>query len=177
MPTLRRNCSFAENRLQCHHGRCCVDGVFDHIWASSGRSVPIRCLQQGPDIKESELQFHGQSIYVGGSHSPGVDQLPIFSISAFTIGDNTSALHHFAVILDPLSEQAQRYTSLFEVFTELTIPLRLLRSKSIVAFSHSNCHRGISLAATGVLRGALPMLTCAVLLYRGLAAAKTVLPL
>jgi hypothetical protein len=24
-------------------------------------------------------------------------------------------LHHFAVILDPLSEQAQRYTSLFEV--------------------------------------------------------------
>jgi UDP-glucose:glycoprotein glucosyltransferase len=34
--------------------------------------------------------------------------------TAFTIGDNTTALHHFAVILDPLSEQAQRYTSLFE---------------------------------------------------------------
>lgn len=45
----------------------------------------------------------------------------IFSISTFTIGDNTSALHHFAVILDPLSEQAQKYTSLFEVFTDLMI--------------------------------------------------------
>jgi UDP-glucose:glycoprotein glucosyltransferase len=39
-----------------------------------------------------------------------------YSISSFTIGDNVTALHHFAIILDPLSEQAQRYTSLFEVF-------------------------------------------------------------
>jgi len=34
--------------------------------------------------------------------------------TAFTIGDNTTALHYFAIILDPLSEQAQKYTSLFE---------------------------------------------------------------
>ncbi|KAI0266194.1 UDP-glucose:glycoprotein glucosyltransferase-domain-containing protein [Gloeopeniophorella convolvens] len=34
--------------------------------------------------------------------------------TAFTIGDNTTSLHRFAVILDPLSEQAQRYTSLFK---------------------------------------------------------------
>ncbi|KAI9428853.1 UDP-glucose:glycoprotein glucosyltransferase-domain-containing protein [Lactarius indigo] len=34
--------------------------------------------------------------------------------TAFTIGDNTTALHRFVVILDPLSEQAQKYTSLFE---------------------------------------------------------------
>ncbi|KAI9511020.1 UDP-glucose:glycoprotein glucosyltransferase-domain-containing protein [Russula earlei] len=34
--------------------------------------------------------------------------------TAFTVGNNASALHHFAVILDPLSDQAQRYTSLFE---------------------------------------------------------------
>ena len=37
--------------------------------------------------------------------------------SAFSIGDTATALHRFAVILDPLSEQAQKYTSLFEVFT------------------------------------------------------------
>jgi UDP-glucose:glycoprotein glucosyltransferase len=47
---------------------------------------------------------------------------PTSSISAFTVGDNSTALHYFAVILDPLSEQAQKYTSLFEVFTDLTIP-------------------------------------------------------
>ena len=82
----------------------------------NGRSVQIRSVQQGPDIKESKLQVNGQSIYVGCSCSPRVDSWLIFSISAFTVGDNTTALHHFAVILDPLSEQAQKYTSLFEVF-------------------------------------------------------------
>jgi UDP-glucose:glycoprotein glucosyltransferase len=38
------------------------------------------------------------------------------TISAFTLGDNATALHRFVVILDPLSEQAQKFTSLFEVF-------------------------------------------------------------
>ena len=42
-------------------------------------------------------------------------------MSTFTIGDDTTTLHHFAAILDPLSEQAQKYTSLFEVFTDLTM--------------------------------------------------------
>lgn len=37
------------------------------------------------------------------------------TISAFTVGDNSTALHRFVVVVDPLSEQAQRYTSLFEV--------------------------------------------------------------
>jgi hypothetical protein len=64
---LSGNGSFAENRFQCNRSRFCVDGVFHHIWASSGRSVPIWCLQQGSDIKESKLQFYEQSIYVGGS--------------------------------------------------------------------------------------------------------------
>lgn len=41
----------------------------------------------------------------------------LYISSAFSIGDTTTALHRFAVILDPLSEQAQKYTSLFEVFT------------------------------------------------------------
>jgi UDP-glucose:glycoprotein glucosyltransferase len=41
----------------------------------------------------------------------------LHTTSAFTIGDSATALHRFAVILDPLSEQAQKYTSLFEVFT------------------------------------------------------------
>jgi len=36
-------------------------------------------------------------------------------ISELTIDDNETALHRFAVILDPLSEAAQKYTSLFEV--------------------------------------------------------------
>ncbi|KAI0063832.1 hypothetical protein BV25DRAFT_1801498 [Artomyces pyxidatus] len=34
--------------------------------------------------------------------------------TSFEIGNRSTALHHFAVILDPLSEHAQRYTSLFE---------------------------------------------------------------
>ncbi|KAF8268079.1 UDP-glucose:Glycoprotein glucosyltransferase-domain-containing protein [Lactarius quietus] len=34
--------------------------------------------------------------------------------TAFTVGDNTTALHRFVAILDPLSEQTQKYTSLFE---------------------------------------------------------------
>ena len=37
------------------------------------------------------------------------------TISAFTMGDNSTALHRFVVIVDPLSEQTQKYTSLFEV--------------------------------------------------------------
>jgi UDP-glucose:glycoprotein glucosyltransferase len=37
------------------------------------------------------------------------------TISAFTMGDNSTALHRFVLILDPLSEQAQKYTSLCEV--------------------------------------------------------------
>jgi UDP-glucose:glycoprotein glucosyltransferase len=41
--------------------------------------------------------------------------LTLYPVSAFTMGDNTTALHRFVVILDPLSEQAQKYTSLFEV--------------------------------------------------------------
>ena len=35
--------------------------------------------------------------------------------SSFTIGDNSTALYHFGVIVDPLSESAQKWTSLFEV--------------------------------------------------------------
>ncbi|THH10819.1 hypothetical protein EW146_g8252 [Bondarzewia mesenterica] len=34
--------------------------------------------------------------------------------SGFEMGDNSTALYRFVVVLDPLSEQAQRYTSLFE---------------------------------------------------------------
>ena len=56
--------------------------------------------------------------------------------SAFSIGDTTTALHRFAVILDPLSEQAQKYTSLFEVFTGLIIRRRSLRTLPIQWLSH-----------------------------------------
>ena len=35
--------------------------------------------------------------------------------SAFSIGDNTTALYHFGVLVDPLSEVAQKWSSLFEV--------------------------------------------------------------
>ena len=35
--------------------------------------------------------------------------------SGFSIGDNSTAIYHFGVLLDPLSEVAQKYTSLFEV--------------------------------------------------------------
>jgi UDP-glucose:glycoprotein glucosyltransferase len=51
-------------------------------------------------------------------YRPRVDclaDLKLYPVSAFTVGDNTTALHRFVVILDPLSEQAQKYTSLFEV--------------------------------------------------------------
>jgi UDP-glucose:glycoprotein glucosyltransferase len=44
-----------------------------------------------------------------------------YTVRAFTVGDETTALHRFAVVLDPLSEQAQKYTSLFEVFTSSII--------------------------------------------------------
>jgi hypothetical protein len=105
--------------------------------------------------------------------------LLIFSISAFTIGDNTTALHHFAIILDPLSEQAQKYTSLFEVFTNLTIlDARRKLNQYKVAFTHTNCHRGISLATAGVHRGARASSEIHALLRScALAAFKTVLPL
>ena len=39
------------------------------------------------------------------------------TISAFTMGDNSTALHRFVVILNPLCEQTQKYTILFEVRT------------------------------------------------------------
>lgn len=39
---------------------------------------------------------------------------PIFR-SAFNIGDNNTALYHFGVVIDPLSEAAQRWSSLMEV--------------------------------------------------------------
>jgi hypothetical protein len=54
-----------------------------------------------------------------------------FSNSSFTIGNNVTALHHFAVILDPLSEQAQRYTSLFEVLISPMTSYRSLRTLPI----------------------------------------------
>ncbi|KAI0715904.1 glycosyltransferase family 24 protein [Cerioporus squamosus] len=34
--------------------------------------------------------------------------------TAFSIGDNTTALYHFGVLVDPLSEAAQKWSSLFE---------------------------------------------------------------
>ncbi len=40
---------------------------------------------------------------------------------AFSIGDNTTALYHFGVLVDPLSEAAQKWSSLFEVSTLLTL--------------------------------------------------------
>jgi hypothetical protein len=89
-----------------------------------------------------------------------------FSISSFTIGDNVTALLHFAVILDPLSEQAQRYTSLFEVFRVPMTILSLTEDFShIVAVTHFNYYRGISLAAIGVSGSALPVLTPVHVLY------------
>ena len=57
-------------------------------------------------------------------------------VSAFTIGDTTTALHRFAVILDPLSEQAQKYASLFEVFTGPIIRWRSLKTLPIQWLSH-----------------------------------------
>jgi hypothetical protein len=41
------------------------------------------------------------------------------TISAFTVGDNTTTLHRFVAILDPLSEHEQKCTSLFEVLLSL----------------------------------------------------------
>lgn len=64
-------------------------------------------------------------------------QLLKFSIlSAFSIGDMTTALHRFAVILDPLSEQAQKYTSLFEVCTGPVTRRRSPRTLPIQWLSH-----------------------------------------
>ncbi|KAI0042052.1 glycosyltransferase family 24 protein [Auriscalpium vulgare] len=39
--------------------------------------------------------------------------------TTFSIGDRQEAIHRFVVVLDPLSEQAQRYTSLFEWLSEI----------------------------------------------------------
>jgi hypothetical protein len=38
-------------------------------------------------------------------------------LRSFEVGDNSTALYHVAVILDPLSETAQRWSSLLEVRT------------------------------------------------------------
>ncbi|RPD60390.1 glycosyltransferase family 24 protein [Lentinus tigrinus ALCF2SS1-7] len=39
--------------------------------------------------------------------------------TAFSIGDNTTALYHFGVLVDPLSEAAQKWSSLFEWISEI----------------------------------------------------------
>ncbi|KAJ3001154.1 hypothetical protein NUW54_g6613 [Trametes sanguinea] len=39
--------------------------------------------------------------------------------SAFTIGDNTTALYHVGALIDPLSESAQKWTSLLEWLAEI----------------------------------------------------------
>ncbi|KAI8974783.1 glycosyltransferase family 24 protein [Trametes punicea] len=39
--------------------------------------------------------------------------------TAFTIGDNTTALYHIGALIDPLSEAAQKWTSLLEWLTEI----------------------------------------------------------
>ena len=41
--------------------------------------------------------------------------IPYARNSGFSIGDNNTAIYHFGVLLDPLSEAAQKFTSLFEV--------------------------------------------------------------
>lgn len=35
--------------------------------------------------------------------------------SGFTLGDNTTAFYHFGIIVDPLSEAAQKWSSLMQV--------------------------------------------------------------
>ena len=41
--------------------------------------------------------------------------LPRIAARKFEFGDNSTALLHFALLLDPLSEAAQKYSSLIEV--------------------------------------------------------------
>ena len=67
-------------------------------------------VTRSQDYKRMDSQYTlvAHRICVGRLANPS-------TISAFTMGDNSTALHRFVVILDPLSEQAQKYTSLFEV--------------------------------------------------------------
>jgi hypothetical protein len=63
----------------------------------------------------------------------------------FQYGDNSTALYHVAVILDPLSETAQRWSSLLEVCVFLSFGVLKLTMSFKVAHEHPGyVHRGSS---------------------------------
>jgi len=49
----------------------------------------------------------------------GLFMLMVVTFRVFEFGDNSTALYHVAVIMDPLSETAQRWSSLLEVWVVL----------------------------------------------------------
>ena len=65
--------------------------------------------------------------------------------SGFDFGKTSTALYQFAVVLDPLSEQAQRYTSLFEVTIHQILSASMLISFSGCPASHPFTWRSTSI--------------------------------
>ena len=56
--------------------------------------------------------------------------------SGFTLGDNSTAFYHFGVIVDPLSETAQKWSSLLRVGIAVSLSVKLYfmrRLLSVVA--------------------------------------------
>jgi len=68
---------------------------------------------------------------------PGLTSLP----SSFQFGDNSTALHRVALILDPISEVAQKWSSLVKVRRVIPTPL-CLTTPTVAGFYAGDVHRG-----------------------------------
>ena len=58
-----------------------------------------------------------------------------YLIRAFEYGNNATALYHIAVLVDPLSETAQKWSSIIQVCLSLTLYGPLSDSNGQVAFN------------------------------------------
>lgn len=75
----------------------------------------------------------------------------------FEYGDNSTALFHFGVLLDPLSEAAQKWTSLLQVCeTCSSVTCWMLMCRHEVAIERSGCICRIICQPSEVYRGELP---------------------
>jgi UDP-glucose:glycoprotein glucosyltransferase len=70
--------------------------------------APLRPRQRSYQLLDSEYTYAKTFLSF-------VLPLTLIFSSSFKFGDNSTALYHVAVVLDPLSEMAQKWSSILEV--------------------------------------------------------------
>lgn len=115
------------------------------------------------------------SSIIASSHQPDPSEVGLFDTpkkarqrsyellskdyTAVEMGNNTTALYHIAVLVDPLSELGQKWSSIIQVCTSFFFQILLANNTNVVAFKYTWCLHWNSLESWTLWRGTIVCLS------------------